>query len=380
MNTLPTQPGYKEARKLILDGADIDQIVEYPDMPFEDATVENVTLVLEIPTGVRAASRPFSLREQTAESMVIKSTLDQVPYLTAKNYIWGLRGDVVTAHIDSIADTFDIDAYFNVNQAIALRGDRSLSIHAAPAGDNYYKMLDGRNITKYQVDWTGAWFEYVLARIHSCKRKDIFEAEEKLFFRRTGTSLIAAYDDQQYFALNTLVVITKKTGTEPPISLKALLAVFNSATLNHYYSRKYKSSKTVFSEIQARTIGNLPIPLAAVAHNDELTELAEQMITLHSSVKTEISAATDYICKVHGVDHLTITNGVLNSDWPAVDEALAKLSIKTRREVFDYLVGVSKDQEQKLTVIGSTNQRIEHLVAEIYGLTPGMRAVVETPA
>ena len=43
------------------------------------------------------------------------------------------------------------------------------------------------------------------------------------------------------------------------ISLRYLLAILNSKLLTYLYQNKFKSTKTVFSEIQARSVKELPI-------------------------------------------------------------------------------------------------------------------------
>ena len=65
-----------------------------------------------------------------------------------------------------------------------------------------------------------------------------------------------AYDDKQHFALNTLVVVNLKDSS--PLKLKCLLAILNSRLMDYLYKGKFKSTKTVFSEIQARTVRQLP--------------------------------------------------------------------------------------------------------------------------
>ena len=46
---------------------------------------------------------------------------------------------------------------------------------------------------------------------------------------------------------------------QSPYKLKFLLALLNSRLLNYFYKNKYKSTKKVFSEIQAHSLGKLPI-------------------------------------------------------------------------------------------------------------------------
>lgn len=372
-NTLLTQDGYKGARKLILDRSRIEQIVEYPDMPFEDATVENITILLK-KGAIRKGRRPelFDVVSQTPDAAIPVRQLDQRPFHKARGNLFSLRGDEVTAAIDLISKSTTIDTHYNINQAIALKGDRSLSITDAPgAVGEYYKLLDGRHISKYHVRWGGDWLEYDLSRIHSCKRKDIFQAEEKLFFRRTGVSIIAAYDDEQYFALNTLIVVTPK-GDAAPLSLKALLTVLNSSVLDHYYGRKYKSTKTVFSEIQARSVGALPLPAALAKHNDELTEIADELIQTQKDRAAKLEASVQYLGSSYYAVESGIARGALErGEWKPMETALAgSLSMAQRAEVFQYFESVLSELGEADEKAEELTGRADAIIAVAYELTP----------
>ena len=158
----------------------------------------------------------------------------------------------------------------------ALKGDRSLSLRTSNPKGKYYKKLDGRNIGKYSIQWDSVYLDWQLKRIHSGKTKDIYLTKEKLFFRRVSADLIFTYDDKQYFALNTLVVVNLKKGAT--VSLKCLLALLNSKLMNRIYKRKFKSTKTVFSEIQAKTVGQLPIPSIPAEKEKSMTNLVERVL------------------------------------------------------------------------------------------------------
>ncbi|MDY6823893.1 MAG: TaqI-like C-terminal specificity domain-containing protein [Thermodesulfobacteriota bacterium] len=182
----------------------------------------------------------------------------------------------------------------NLNQAIALKYDRSKSLFTEKKAENYKPVLDGRNINRYELAWNGQYLSYDVKNIHSCKRTDIFEAKEKIFFRRVGDRLIATYDDQQFYALNTLVVITPREQIN--FSLKYLLALINSNLLNFYYVKYLKSTKKVFSEIQARQLAQLPIRTidfddqADVDRHDRMVALVEQMLNLHQRLNAAKTA------------------------------------------------------------------------------------------
>lgn len=54
----------------------------------------------------------------------------------------------------------------------------------------------------------------------------------------------------------------------------------NSKLMNYLYSNKFKSTKTVFSEIQARSVKELPIPKISETQELEIVKLAERIIEL----------------------------------------------------------------------------------------------------
>ena len=94
-------------------------------------------------------------------------------------------------------------------------------------------------------------------------------------FRRVSSTLIFTYDDEQFYALNTIVVVNMK---DKDPDLKFILALMNSKLMNYVYSKKFKSTKTVFSEIQARSVKELPIPCVSSSVKDEFILLSEKII------------------------------------------------------------------------------------------------------
>jgi adenine-specific DNA-methyltransferase len=268
-NTIMTQDYYKDTRKSLIFDHTLLSLVDYQDMPFEHAVVENITFF--------ASNQP----QESYSVRVHKGTTSQIKYVRsinidkfrkAKNYAFSIDSN---DFIDGLfEDATPLKALCNINQAIALKGDKSISVKD-DYESGYYKLLDGRNIGKYGINWTGKYLDYSLDRIHSCKRKDIFEADEKLLFRRVSSTLIATYDNEQYFALNTLVVMTPKVSG---VNLKYILALFNSKLMNYVYRNKFKSTKTVFSEIQARSVGELPIRDSVLI--DEVVTIVDEILRI----------------------------------------------------------------------------------------------------
>jgi hypothetical protein len=253
-NTILTQEYYSATREHLLKNNYLRTIVQYAGLPFENAVVENVTIIA---SKQKLSEYSIEILRDNLSEIELVDRKNNIEFLANRSFSISVNSDIV---VDKVFSQYDstLDTFCEVNQAIALKGDKKLSLKESNPDGKYYRLLDGRNIGKYSVTWGGVYLDYRLNRIHSCKRKDIFQSSEKLFFRRVSENLIFTYDDEQYFALNTLVVVNLKKDSS--VKLKCLLAILNSRLMNYVYRGKFKSTKKVFSEIQARTVGALPIP------------------------------------------------------------------------------------------------------------------------
>lgn len=325
-NTILTQDYYKELRSYILDNTSINSIVNYEKMPFKDAVVENITFITEKEI---KKNNKISLIDYSEEGEIKEIIINQNIY---KNTYSNQFTKISNKGNFEIKNQIIKNKYFllgditNINQAIALKYDRAKYLFESKVDENYKPVLDGRNIDRYKLNWSKKYLKYDINAIHSCKETDIFECKEKLFFRRVGATIKATYDNKKHYALNTLVVITLKENHK--YSLKFILGILNSKLMNFYYITFLKSTKKVFSEIQARQIKQLPILKINFQNNsekvqhDKLVLLVNEMLELNKNYeknKTKIIATDEEI------DMLVYKNyNISETEQRAIDKALEK--------------------------------------------------------
>ncbi len=320
-NTILTQEYYSATRELLLKENCLKTVVQYSELPFETAVVENVTLLAR---KERVAEYWVDIYTDDLSTRKILEHKRNTEFLSNNNYAISINSNKIIDNIFS-KHKQSLDKLCEINQAIALKGDRSLSLRTSNPNGRFFKKLDGKNIRKYSIEWDGVYMDWDLERIHSCKRKDIFLSHEKLFFRRVSENLIFAYDNEQYFALNTLVVVNLKENSH--VSLKYLLALLNSRLMNYVYKGKFKSTKTVFSEIQANTVGQLPIPIVSILVQSPFEKLATQIIALKrddptadtSSMETQIDRL---VYQLYGLteDEISIVESSTEKPSVLIDE------------------------------------------------------------
>jgi len=292
-NTILTQDYYEDIRNLLMMNK-IISLTTFLKGVFDDAVVETVIFAVQKSTSLKNIVNIINYDNNNMSTT--NKSIPQDFFINNYRHQFTVNVDNNNLPIKIKIDKngIKLSELVFINQAIALKYDRKKSLFTEKDSDEFKPVLDGRNINRYQLCWDHIYLKYDINNIHSCKRVDIFESEEKLFFRRVGRSLIATYDDNRFYALNTLVVINKMP--EISMSLKYILALFNSKLMSYYYIKFLKSTKSVFSEIQAKQVGNIPIhvPVITVSSemdkHDRMVEMVTEMLDLH---KRLAAAKTD---------------------------------------------------------------------------------------
>lgn len=293
-NTITSQDYYEELRMMILNNSKIETIVNFDKLPFKDAVVENVILILkkESSEQERKNAEVLIVEANANFSFIEKKKLGQsIFFISPKhNFNSNINTDVELIFKKIFKTTERLGNFFNVNQAIALKSDRSKWISDIKINDSYKPLLvGGKNINRYILEWDGTYLKYDLKGIHSCKREDIFLTNEKIFFRRVANRLIATLDTNKFYALHTIVVMNLKS--EIKENIRYFLGLFNSILLTYYYKATFASSKTVFSEVGARQVQELPIKSIdfnnkrELYSHDEIVKLVDQLLNLYVEIK-----------------------------------------------------------------------------------------------
>ena len=308
-NTILTQEYYQSLRKSILKHR-IDSLTQFSKPVFTQAVVETVIFVASAEEATKDHDVDVIHYDNRNMEPLTSKTIRQNVFLTSHSnaFLTETTGKLLKLKRKIEKQKIPLGQIVNINQAIALKHDRSLSLFRSKKGKRYKPVIDGRHISRYSLHWGGDYLAYDVNNIHSCKRTDIFEASEKILFRRVGDRLIATYDNKQFYALNTLVVITpKNTG----FSVKLLLAIFNSTLLNFYYQHFLKSTKKVFSENQARQVAQLPIPMLETIpakSKSRLVELVDHMLIAQVNLR---DSATD-LDRQRAQQRVTILDGQID--------------------------------------------------------------------
>ncbi len=190
--------------------------------------------------------------------------------------------------------------------------------------DKYFRpLLRGSLINKYIILWTNNYWIKFGDWLAEPRYSAGYEAREKLIIRQTGDSLIAAYDNQQFIVRDNLyTILSKNENTD----LMFILGLINSRLMNWYYQNILNPEKgEALAQVKKGHISLLPI------NNDK---------NYYSVIKNNVLAL-----------------------------------LKFRKEIEYLLIPSERDQlEQQIKY---TEDKIDRLVYELYGLTEEEIKVVE---
>lgn len=118
------------------------------------------------------------------------------------------------------------------------------------------KVLRGRDIQEFHVNWAGKYLIFDKDEMWSNTDEKLLRANPKILLRQTGDSLIAALDDQGHLIIDSLYLFKPNSGYDNSV----LTALFNSTLLNRLYQFYCPEMDRAFAQVKVVNLRPLPIP------------------------------------------------------------------------------------------------------------------------
>lgn len=169
----------------------------------------------------------------------------------------------------------------------------------------FRRVLRGKDIDRYQLSWDRMWVNYDRelpdeenGEYCFLREERIFRERPKILTRQTADRLIAAYDDKEFYALNTIHVTIPLNGDS--MDMKCLLALYNSTLLNYYYRLVFPDTERVFPQVKTVNVEKLPLPPLNGA-TDRLVALVDRMLANANNGRASMSASEKVLDEIDEV-------------------------------------------------------------------------------
>ncbi len=282
-NTILANENAMGIRNVILNQTRIERIRIFKSRVFLNAQVETVILILE----KRRGSKENNNVAIEGDDVV---NIPQSLFVKNESYKFNIYSDASTekliARIQSISDQLGSVSDICIGiQLGGTGGDKKESFLSNKKEDeSYKKVLDGKNINRYQKEWAGVYVRYDNS-LHR-KRDERYFLNPKLMLRQIGKIPTASYDADGFYTLNTIYNLI---GTGP-YSLKYLLGIINSKLGGWFWLKRNYDFKAIFPKIKKSQIESIPIRIIKFENaqdrtsHDKLVVLVEKMLALHQQL------------------------------------------------------------------------------------------------
>jgi hypothetical protein len=327
-------------RRIILQKTQPEEIIVIEGGVFTGVSVNNAVFVLLVG---QAAKKPFRLTRAIAGKTNLKPTSQDKVF--PKRVLTEERALFTSGIINPSSDLWDrlsakytkLGLVADVNFGKQLRDRKKFPSDVievtsqAAIPRTHVACVTGKDIERYFLDWSRlACLNSDIAQRGGCWDQTKHNAKNKLLTRQIGRYPYFALDHFGYHCLNTLFMVTPFEAIN--ISPQFLLGLLNSKLIQALWVARFYDQRKTFPKIKGTYLKELPIALpdlsrpADKARHDRMVKLVEEMLELHKKLP---AARTDH------------------------DKTLIQRQIE------------------------STDQQIDRLVYDLYGLTEAEIKLVE---
>ena len=213
---------------------------------------------------------------------------------------------------------------------------------------------------------------------YALRTPEIFETK-KILIRKTGDSLIAAYDENNYYFDTLVHGIYEKY---EKYNLLSLLSIINSKPATFFYQILHNIKGKVFAKISLDNLKNFPIPEINQDQQQPFIENANHMLELNNQFVSQTNKFIRFIESSYNPkntsnklkEFYTLEFGQFLTELKKQKVGLSKKDEYELMEIFE----AEKDKATKLkTRIDRTDHEIDHMVYDLYGLTDEEIKIVE---
>ena len=377
-HTWVSTTSFEPLRRLLFETYHINALVSLGHGVFQDAVVKTVILVGTKNNsfdGLLLLDEKFSVMNHVPKSIILNDSELVV------NVDWSPKKYKVENKIFTSSER--LEDIIKFTRGIKTSNDKRF-LFQTKKNDEYKKVIRGRNIKAYQIDYEN---EYIWYRPDLMKEKvgclphtkELFEVPEKLITQRINSSgeLLVAYDNEQYYCLDTTNVSVYDKNNK--LSLKYLLLVLNSRLINWWFNDKFK-----MPTISGYELKQIPIKDISELAQQPFIQKADKMLSLNKNLQ---ETKQNFLNEL-GLEKLT--KKLQNFEELTFDEFIAEYTKALKLKFADKLAERNFKQEWQAlfendktiastlkTEIQITDKEIDKMVYELYGLSDEEIKIVE---
>ncbi|MBU0942102.1 MAG: Eco57I restriction-modification methylase domain-containing protein [Bacteroidetes bacterium] len=275
-NTILLSDTYSFTRNFLLKNAKILKILNFEFKVFDEAEIGG-TLILLIEKNCESVSNSieaYNFKNYFYDNLNL-SLINQELLKNIKLNKYYLDSHTINLLLKIGANSKKYGEIVKIYQGI-ITGDNKRFISENKLNNNYVEILRGKDVKPYSKEFSNNFLLFDKDLLWSNTDETNFQ-QEKLISRQTSDTLIATYDSNNYFTLDSTHV---HTIIDSSYNLKFLLSLFNSKFLRYIYNLMVQEEGRVFAQVKTVVLKELMIKITSIENQQPFIEKAEQILTL----------------------------------------------------------------------------------------------------
>lgn len=332
-NTFLRATTYEDIRRNLLENYSLHEITDAGPDVFSGVTAS--TAILIIRKDKRSRKVRVSSLSKTGRSQLINSVSTRT-VLKAPAAVISIYADKTFDQIVSRLETYckPLSTYIQylISGIQTWKQHKSNFIADRKLSAAYKPLLEGKDIGRYELHFAGKYILYDKKVLNVMQDERIFRLKEKILIQRVGGGrqpVRATLDTDSYYTFNSINTLVCRE-----LDNRYVLGCLNSKLMSWFYSNKFTNRSALTVNISAKFLRNLPIPpidlsdLHQRKRHDDLVALVDRMLELNK----RLAPIRNTACS---------------------------------------------EREELLREIKRTDEEIDNLVYDLYGLTEEERRIVE---
>jgi hypothetical protein len=383
----------KNLREILLTHSKICEIVNLAGYSFEGVNVETIILNAK---KEKVAANTLDVKLSSGYDFVFSHTRKQEEFLENDGFEFKVFSDENSDRISQkiTRDSVILDEVATVKAGLkAYEAGKGNPVQTpsdvknrpydsrSKIDENTFPYLEGKDVNRYFIRWSGSYLKYG-EHLAAPRSLDIFSNKKIIIREITGSfpkTINATYSEEVLlFNMSNIAVIEK---TDSNVSLKYILGILNSSLMSYYFMKNTpKAVRQIFPKIILKDLRVFPIrvtenqqPLIVkvdfmLQENNRLQKVAEGFIRLLQSKWPNLNITG----KIAEWYTLSFEDFRL-----ALEKQKIKLQLTEQAEWLSYFNEQKHQVEKILPGLSKTDDEINKMVYDLYGLTDEEIAMIE---
>ncbi|MCP2604493.1 N-6 DNA methylase, partial [Candidatus Aminicenantes bacterium AC-708-M15] len=271
---------YSTLRKLILEKTNIESLTDFGDGVFENVKMPTCVVIFQKIRRPNDKNKLIFKIKLPNEKGFIKKIVPQIIYKTTESHTFEDIDEKTYSILLKIKKrAIDLESIMRITRGLEI-GKKNKGISSQKI-KGFIRVLSGEDIGRYEIRNVKFLDKNLLKKFW--KDKEIFE-NPKIMIRETGVQITATYDDTGIYTLRTIYNMILK---DHRFNLKYILGLLNSRLMQYFYTVKFKPVTDIFPKIRVVQTRKLPIrtidfnnPKERAMH-DKIVKLVDKMLELN---------------------------------------------------------------------------------------------------